>query len=524
MNFLTTTLIWFGFITPPDTYNTYEYYEDAFKQIYLSMWEGTGYDDRFTIKAKCFYRAMTCLYDSNMVDLLDRRSLMYSYLSKLYKTDSVNDTLNRYKKILENGSSIKRLMKLKCKSYDKGTTRKFTEDETLNNDLISLYNESNIDNQLRDAYLKAKLTGIVAILPKVNNDKVELIVLTPDNFNYKYENNELVEFIYPINTNKEIQFIEWTKATRKKFKTTKNRREYIEEMDNPYSTIPVVFLKFDGTMSQSCENQLKVNKFAFQTEQDVDFNTSPFKLGINIEKSKITNALDELIVVTNVKDSSFDGTVEPRIDISNTSPNYIALDEFVIERKIRMFEDEGIPRSLLLRETELSGFAIFMSQLELYEQMFEDETTLIQFEKDLLNLIVLILNTDTNETTTVNYNLNANDLKLQIYYPMDSITLTPTEEYTQDTQKVKDMQLGKKDFLIKWGGLDSNATIEQAIAFLEQRKLENEKLDFSVGGSNEQVQPQTQTQTLPIAAQDANTIVQEPIQNDTNTQVQNGSN
>lgn len=485
MNFITTSLIWFGFIPVPNSYNTYEYYEVAFRNIYLSMWDGTGYADRFTIKMKCFYRAMTCLFDSNIIDLLDRRSLMYAYLSKLYKTDSIYDTLNRYKQILENGSSIKRLLKLKCKYYDKEVTRLFSINEKTNQLLSDVYQLSNIDKQLRNVYLKAKLVGVVATMPKINNDKIELMVLTPDNYNLRYENNELIEFVYPINTTDSIIFVQWTQTEIIKYELKNNKKIILEVLPNPYMTIPVVFMELDGTMFTACENQLKVNKFAFQTEQDVDFNTNPFKLGINIEKSKITNALDELIVVTNVKESGYQGDVEPRIDITNTSPNYIALNEFVIERKIQMYEDEGIPRSLLLRDSELSGLAIYMSQLELYEQMYEDGATLINFEKALLEMVVLILNTDTNINTNINYNINSNDLNLQISYPMDSITLTPIEEYSQDTLKVQDLQLGKKEFLIKWGGLDMNSTIEDAVKFIEKRKQENELLNFEVGGSND---------------------------------------
>lgn len=487
MNIWSLILFWLGINAAPANYNSTEYYEDAFERQFKTVWEGTIFYEDVSIKSLSFYRAMTCLYDSGQSDIIDRRALLYSYLSGFFETGTLNSTLDRYKQIIPIDSEIKQVMSRICKLYDEPPERLFSEKETTQDKLTQLYDDIKIDSYMQETYQKGKLTGNIAVYVKVIEDKLYLIRFSPDLYRVMFEDDGITvkEVFYPDYVVDEdgkqaVVIKSWTNEEfrTRQYTTGMTQVKLIKDESEPnnYGVIPWVFLTmgedfYPSTKYELAESQLNLNKVEFQSRLDVDFNATPVKIAVNIPQELIKVSPDAMIIMNNVAREGIEELVEPTIKFVDSEPKFDMLQEHKGQKSNEMQRGQGIPNSMLQGDSEPpSGISRLLEMSELLEIEGKDIPILQEFEKKLLDMIVLVMNQDASD-----FNINENDIKdFAIHYPPPAIVVEPEMEYDFDKTKVKDNVMDIEIFLKKHGNVNASESFDNLVKIVEERK---EKFD-----------------------------------------------
>lgn len=463
MTYIGILLYWLGFNSLPNsTYIDVEYYEEVFKDVIKNAWNNTLSSN--DLKIMSFQRAINCFYDSDAQSIADRRAILYAYLKQIYSTADTS-TLNRYKKILPAYSNVKRAVKLLCKLYDTEPVRTFSEDENINQLFNNLYEKNAVNTHLKTAYEKAKLSGYVGILPFFNEGKLYIKLYTRDSFIYKKLLGKVIEVSY---LEYNSQFNEFGIRTWTPEQTSFVSKNNTKIEVNKYGIIPFVVYEFEQTMYQTVEHQLRINKYQFQSEQDIDFNINPFKYSINIPAKEFTNAIDEVMVITDVKDDGFNAM--PSMNIVPTAPNYNALQEYIDNETVFMLTSLGIPLSLVRTDgTQPSGISRLLEMTELYEKKYEDEGYIKSKETEFVQMLAVIINIDYQT-------INVSNVNFSVSFPNEPIVIEPKDEYEMDKMLVNDNQMDVLDFVKKHGNINQNKTIEEIKAIIDERKKNKELL------------------------------------------------
>jgi len=475
-----------------------EYYVDAFKTEFESLWAGTEFSrSDIDMNRMCYYRALNCYFGSEQADIIDRRNLMFYYLKNIYGIDRQTSTLNKHRSILPVDSIVARTLKRVCKLYDQKPDRIFGNG-TAQDIMADIYNDAKIDRILMDGYLLAKLNGIVGMMPYFVNGELHIRTFTPDQFSIKQKEGSLFdvsEFWYPVYNMNEKAFIfrVWTDEERIEYKYEKNTYsagtaiKILSREPNPYGRIPVVFWRlgggkgfFSGGLFEMVETNIKINKLSWQADLQVDYNSSPTRLATNIPESEITGAVDEIIALKNVGKADYE-LAAPDLRYISPSPLFDAIDEYKRDRKFELQRDLGVPASLIEGDSNPpSGISRLLEMQEPLEMKFEDLPASEKFEEQLADIIRIVSNID-NGT-------NIGELTFHIDYPDEALVIEPDVEYQMDKEKVKDLNMDALAFLKKWGSINDGADINEAKRIIDERRSNYEVLGlFGIAAEEEEV-------------------------------------
>jgi hypothetical protein len=494
------------------------YYEVAFNAYNTLIWEGTKYaDDDLELESLAYYRALTCFYGSDMIDISDRRRLLYAFMVTEFKTGRGTDTLERYKNTLPIQSSVRRVLNNLCIAYNQPPKRRFSNTPSMDDTFKNLYTEAKISNVLARIYRLAKLCSWVLVRPVWIDGKLQLNYLSPSQCRVEVSdtNNKVItEVAYPDYDadNNVLAIRHWTPF---EVWTTNTKGNIIEKkpLVNPYGVIPYVAMKLElgtryytGGMFELIEDQLERNKFRFLSNADVSFNGRPIKIAINMGKGELIFSPDQVLALDGVvNESSGGGYARPALELVSPDPQYTMIDDFASSREQIAMRTEGLPESMINNTgTPLSGIAKIIDRQELIEKRNADLPLLAEFEKNLAKMVALIGKVDAN----LNLDMEMKDFSID--FEEDKVYIEPDAEYEFDKKKLQDGLIDPLEFMKKWGGFDNEITKESAIKVVTERKELVKLLGFT---------PSIAEQTLGITT--IGTAPVNPLQQGIDTQQSN---
>ncbi len=463
-----------------NAYPKTEYYVAAFEQNFKDAWECTPFGSDVSLRDLSYYRSLTCFYNENEEDYVDRRALFYTYLKNEYNTlnkeQTLEDplkTLNRYKQTLPIDSNVKQIMRRITKLYDERPAREFTtKNDALQTDLTQLYNEMQFDSFIKNVYQLTKYVGWVAVRQRWIEDKPIMLVKTPDQFRIKkdpLDDTKIIEFWEVAIFEQKFAFRVWTEKERwfavpEKHIVKANSFKIKNVENNSYGRIPYVFLWLHGGRLDLNENQLKLNRTQWQADLNASYNANPIKMGVNLEQAKITGAVDEMILVKDIIQPREGDPALPYIEYFQPETAYTELMLAHDNRLARIQRQEGIPNSIIEGDkSPPSGISRLLEMNELIERKREDEPILIEFEKNIADLVIIISNIDASK--------GFGDIDFNITYSTEPIVIEPEAEYDFDKRKMNDLTLDTNEFYIKNGGISNDSTFKETKEILEKRAI-----------------------------------------------------
>ncbi len=429
--------------------NHTEYYYDAFAAQYRTIWHGWDpvADSMEELAWRSYYRALVAFLRSDPESITDRRRLLYYYLRPEFKTQSADDTLNRYRKQLPVDTTVRRVVRNLCSAYDESPTRELGEV------LPEIYAKMRVASVLPTIHQRARMTGLVAVRPVYVNGKWSLDYMTPDEFTITTDPNDwrtvtALTYVRASESNG-IEYVTWTADER--IVTDYNGRSTTEP--NLYQRIPWVFLRLgdnDGVypagMMELVEAQLDNNKIKWLSNMALTFAGAPVWLAINMGRDHLTLSPDKIVSINGV--TAGEGQdVPPMLEPINPEAAYQDIDDFRAIREKIMQQAEGIPASMVAdgQGQPPSGIARLIERQELTEIRYSDQKALREFEAELADVVALVAQTDAGTIVPA--------FDFQIQFQDEPIYMEPKDEYELDKTKLADGVIAPDAFYRKWAGL-----------------------------------------------------------------------
>lgn len=490
--------------------STLPYYELAFSDTYKDMWKGivTIANDNEAINDLAFYRALTCWFETDKYAIQDRRTLLFQYARAEFKTDNADDTLNRYAQRLPIRSRVRRVLRNVCSLYTEEPHRTFSENESLNEEMLELYGNNKINSELHSMHQLAKLTGIVAVRPYFHNERLKLQTLSLDACRIRVDNGDFVAVTYPriaeVKGKRELQYVTWSDEER----IVQNvKGDVVESEENTYARLPFVFLRFGNgkygePLFDMIESQLDANKTRLLARINLTYTGLAVWLGINLGKEDIVVSPDHLLAFDGVKEG--EGLpMPPTLESISPDAQFEEIDNFAdsIERSLQ--HEQGIPPSMTSesQETPPSGIARIIERQELIEFRYNDQMIMRDFEQDLAEMIAHVASIDGHLKSTI----NEDSIDVAVTYAEEKTYVEPTDEFEFDMKRSTEGLMPLRNYFEKWGvNLDSEMSDDDFIAKLQAQEEMNARIKSVRSGAKVADQSADQAQTdMMDSAQDA---------------------
>jgi len=449
-------------------YARIEAFVRAFSDEFFGIWGSTPFgNNEDELRSFCYFAACTCWLDSTPDDIASRRELMYRYLESDFSTTNEDDTINELYQLLPVEESITRILRNLCNLYNKPARRKFGTKEK---DFSTLYDECQIDAAMRTAHVTARLTNNALIMPQVRNHRLEIDVLPPDLYRVVTDERDfrqVKEVWIPISRKRGTVFHVWSKETYRKVEADGKE---ISIEPNRYGCIPGVFLQFRRSMTDYYGGAfidlvlaaLDSNKLKFMADNNVVYNGFAVWLAINFGKNNTNlNLSPNKVLSVNDVTIGEGQNVEPDLRSISPSANYLEIEELRDVRYQRVLRNCGLPLSLYSPNPGVaSGTALFLERQELMEIRSIDLEILRGAERQLLELITLVSNTD-NAT-------NLPETTIGIDYNDFEIIMEPDKGFALKKEQFEAGLIQAKDYVLSQTSNDLIDTNEKAIEFIKE--------------------------------------------------------
>lgn len=483
-----------------------EYYELAFAAEYRAIWNGVPFvrESNDEIASLAYYRALMSFYDRDPVAIVDRRKLLYAYVSELFSTKDDDSLLNRYRKSLPVDSGIRRVVRNLATAYDEPPKRSFSEDSTSPTqiEMARLYSEMNAAASFQQIHRRARLVSLVAVRPYVVDGTMRVDFMTPDNFRVITSPTDVqtpVEIWFPkIDAEVGLVYERWTRASRRLDRETGGVVEtpgvreivdgdgnVLDQMENPYGILPFAFLRTDddlqtypGGMLELVEAQLDANKTKFLANTNVDFASSPAWFGINLRATNLRISPDRLLAYDNVIEG--DGMpVPPSLEAISPDGKFAELDEFRANRERRQALAEGIPPSMLTDQvsTPPSGISRVVERSEIIDLRNSELPALRRFEEEFAKIVATVSNVDAGTS------IDIDSIVVSIDFAEERIYVEPDAEYNSDKQRMNDGVLDPREFYRKWSGFDSAIEEDELVRIVTERATLVRRIEEAKSGA-----------------------------------------
>ena len=452
-------------------------YYMAFNEFYRQIWNGISDISKNTneINDLCYHRCFSAFWYDGIDDYSDRQTLLWQYIKPAYQYNDPDSLINKYADVLPIDNYAKDLVNDVCTAYDEPPRREFSTDTKTNDYLTDLYTESNVDTVMSDIYPFAKMTGLLAVMPVIKDDKLILYYSSPDMFRVWVDRNnplKVLKYIYPeydFNTKNYI-YHEWTDEN---YRVLGKNGQVLTDTPfqtgaNRYGRIPVIFLRINsgtsfipGGQLDLIYNNLKVNKISFVNEVVAGVPPVPFANNVDISVISPDRPItSKTKLLTDEQGADFRWIEAPQ-DYINKSILMDSLNERY-RTKFKIPDDTN----------NESGIARVISRQGLIEQRYKDIPKLIKFEKELAELIKDMANIEGL------FPSDLKDINLNINFADERIYTDPTEEMALDKQKVNEYLMDIRDYYTKWGGIDTIITDNKFEKLIKDRKALKDKIDL----------------------------------------------
>jgi len=482
----------------------------AFSDEFFGIWGSTPFgNNEDELRSFCYFAACTCWLDSAPDDISSRRELMYRYLESDFSTANEDDTINELYQVLPVEESITRILRNLCNLYNKPARRKFGAKEK---EFAALYDECQIDAAMRTAHVTARLTNNALIMPQVRNYRLEIDVLPPDLYRVVTDERDfrqVKELWIPISRKRGTVFHVWSKETYRKVEADGKE---ISIEPNRYGRIPGVFLQFKRSMTDYYGGAfidlvfaaLDSNKLKFMADNNVVYNGFAVWLAVNFGRNNTGLNLSPNRVIRVDDVTVGEGqNVEPDLRSISPSANYLEIEELRDVRYQRVLRNCGLPLSLYSPNPGVaSGTALFLERMELMEIRSIDLEMLRSAERQLLELVTLVSNTD-NAT-------NLPETTIGVDYNDFEIIMEPEKGFALKKEQFEAGLIEAKDYVLSQTSNDLIDTNEKAIEFIKENLALVKEIKAENG--NEQQNPNSPTGNTHDAGGSGNTTPEAPPQ------------
>lgn len=453
------------------------FYENAFNSTFRNIWQGTPAEVNYQLMA--FAHSHLIFLRDNLYSEFDRRKLLYYYNLPFMSADSSEDSLNKLLPILpSNNLYVKRVLRAICSVYDTPPTREFANEAF--GDVIK---EVDLDNSLMQAHELAKLVGEVIVRPFYVNGLLSFEVVAPDRYNYVYRNDRTELWLQS-----EMQFdglyrnifLVWTDSdftvfddsmknvTTDYIRQTREDIETSQSVSNPYGIIPYVTLRLNGSKDgvlnglwELIRSQLDYNRFTLLETKNAVYNGFSMMSFINygFEKGDIKLGADMVYAKDDVTDDM--GFLPPTYENIAPESQYTELNIFKNENIKNSLFNFDMPNSMINSDNSIqSGVAMRIERQGLDEYRRQDIEALRAFEKELLHLTAVVLDTDSGS--------NFGDIgEISIEYNEQPIPTDPESEYNVLKDKFENGLISLQKYVNSVSDIDNIASDNDAFNYIK---------------------------------------------------------
>jgi hypothetical protein len=472
-----------------DLRQTGTFYNDAFSGSNYAIWGGSPFKSE--IPELDFFRSLTCWLQDGELGEEDRRKLLYSFMKAYFRYDINTAKLNKYYPNLPiDNLSIKRILNNLCYAYNQKPSRTFDPDNDLLNDFLE---KIKLNRTMKQAYKVAKFCNECLIRPVKKNNKFKLEIFTPEYYRIKSNNEGIWKLIaIPFQELDKWGYIQskfhiWTNEVYQQFNFDwqpvefeyNGKKQY--ELPNKYKVIPFAQLKFDpdpdrygGGMFTVARNQLNLNMIEYIKDENIIFGSVGVWLAKNLNLQDTINP-GQAIEKNSLNPDDYD----PSLEYIAPTPLWGDIAMARKESRDKMMQDLGLPMSMFSETAGVqSGIALKIDRLELDENRADDIEVLEDFEKELINLVVTVYNTD--KDTTLPLIKPFKDMTID--YVETSLMLEPKEELTYYSDMFSKGLMKPSTYLLKTTGIE--LTDEEVIVFIKENKEYLKQIGETDGSGN----------------------------------------
>ena len=475
-------------------------YQNAFLNDFTTIWGDSQFSDE--IEDFCYSRAHACFIRDNVIGETQRRELLHSYMSYNFASDKETDSINKdFGSMASDNLYVMRTLKNLCIAYNEAPIRDYgSYNKTAAEQFENILLEAQFNTVLNKAYRIQKLINEVMIMPvftTINGRKrLSLRYYTPDLYAVLYDSlGDIMELWIPYfepqkNGMNETKYL----VVDKERYVTKDAKfdnipfvyngNQVTEVIHPYGRVPAVVLSlsgitdyntnksiYGGGMYELIKAQLDCNQLDTCIKQNYIYSGFAQWLYINFNETfqNVIMGPGRPIALNQVQDIE-GANVPPQIEIQSPPDHYTPLEELKKSRMRNVMRNYGLPTSLLDDNPSIaaSGVAMRVDRMELEEVRREDLPILKQNEKDLIELIRLVINLDDASDYKGKYNEEFKEINID--YKETSRFIEPLEEFNYYTQIYDKNLIEPKEYVKMFSGNDNIATNEDAIEYVNKIK------------------------------------------------------
>ena len=481
-------------------HGTESFYRNAFFPGMSQVWGNTIFKNE--VEHLCFSNALASFLRNTMEGEMERRKLLYYYLSPNFDTDSTDDILNEMAGVLPTDNlEVLRALRSICVIYNDQASREVKgKNNTL---LLEILEKLSFDSIMQKIYRAAKLCGEVAVRPRFWNKEPQLYYLTPDKYRVKWDAyGQMTEFWAHFTKEENLElrdyFHVWTKDAYKVKNTSQEDQEFefngkkLMVLKNPYGRIPFEILtmgdrytdnneNYGSNLWELCRAQLECNKLDLLSNENVIYNGFAvwLLLNTNLESNK-----ENTVKFGPRKMISINGLTDedeiPSIQAISPTPQYQELEALKSEKIKKVLKNHGLPNSWLTDNPGIppSGAAMKADRIELEEIRREDINILKPFEKKLIALIAQVLNTDQASDYKGKF---SEEYEIQIDYAELSVVTEPKNELEYMNSLKSQGLITPLEYVKSLTGNENIKTDNDAITFIN----DNKELFAQTGGGDD---------------------------------------
>lgn len=485
------------------TRNDIAVYDAAFLPELSTIWTDTKFSQEISNMA--FERAHACFLRDNVVGETQRRELLYAYMSYMFYAEKAHDDVNKtFGASCSDNLYVKRAIRNLCIAYNEPPDRTIDGDNGAFKDLLTAIN---YDTVLQKAYRIQKLINEVLIMPMftTRHGKSQMVLryYTPDMYAVEYDAlgdiNELwLPYFVAQGTNGKVNETHYLIIDKQRYYVLDSQKrpttfvyngEEVSEVIHPYGRVPAVVLSLDGTsevntnkalygggMYELIKAQLDCNQLETCIKQNYIYSGFAQWIYYNFG-AKVNDVImgpGRPVSIDSVRDIE-GADVPPTIDVISPTDHYTTLEELKQTRMRSVLRNYGLPTSLLFDNPGIasSGVAMRIDRIELEEARKEDIPILKANERELLEMIRLVANTDVASPYKGRF---PKEYEVNIDYAETSKFIEPVEEYEYYKGLYNDNLITVYDYVKIFSGKDGIANDEDAIAYI--RKNQENKLSI----------------------------------------------
>jgi len=333
-----------------------------------------------------------------------------TYLQELLKSKGLFSQKTLDSLIIRHRDNIQKVLKrLTAGVYEQTPVREIIDNDY---DLSSYLDSINYNVKVKECFKKAKYYGIAEAFVYWDGTKVRIEILTPESYVIETTDNDYLEkskiYIQKSRMNNgvfEMFYDIWTNDSYSimlgdgKLEKRNVGNNELEIQPNVYKTIPVIPLRFNEGDSYFPEPNwdLFKSQIALDIKRTNNFYTEMFQtFGIYVAtnlnmKEGETISPNKILKVDNVKTDD----VEPKLTFTSPDIDWKELNDNIDFEVLDMMRSQGLnTTSASLDQKAQSGAAKTIDEIEVIEERENVKDSLYRFEKNLLNLIRIVQNTN----------------------------------------------------------------------------------------------------------------------------------